>query len=85
MSKGFYSIYRRYNYLLGPNLRIVLCQSGKKYSFDAISFNYFFPSQIESFRSSEKPVIIGGGATGVELALSTLAWRKKINKIKMLP
>ncbi|MBY6037599.1 FAD-dependent oxidoreductase [Fictibacillus nanhaiensis] len=42
--------------------------------------NYQFPDQIKTFRSSEKPVVIGGGSAGVELALSTLAWRRKKNR-----
>lgn len=41
--------------------------------------NYLFPNEIRAFRSSEKPVLIGGGSAGVELALSILAWRKKIS------
>lgn len=43
--------------------------------------NYLFPTEIKAFRSSEKPVLIGGGSAGVELALSILAWRKR-NKLK---
>ncbi|WP_144701873.1 FAD-dependent oxidoreductase [Fictibacillus phosphorivorans] len=39
--------------------------------------NYRFPEQIKKFRSSESPVIIGGGSAGVELALATSAWRQK--------
>jgi len=38
--------------------------------------NYRFVEQILNFRNGQKPVIIGGGASGVELALSVLAWRK---------
>lgn len=39
--------------------------------------NYHFPKQLLTFRESAKPVIVGGGASGVELALSTHAWRKQ--------
>jgi NADH dehydrogenase FAD-containing subunit len=38
--------------------------------------NYRFTEQIKEFRSSENPVIVGGGSAGVELALSTSAWRQ---------
>ncbi|KUP04519.1 hypothetical protein Q73_15445 [Bacillus coahuilensis m2-6] len=39
--------------------------------------NHLFSEKIEQLRSSEKPVIIGGGAAGVEMALSLQAWHKK--------
>ncbi|MGM0898049.1 MAG: FAD-dependent oxidoreductase [Bacillota bacterium] len=43
----------------------------------SIKPNYRFPEQLLQFRKSEKPVIVGGGASGVELAFSTHAWRKQ--------
>ena len=39
--------------------------------------NYHFPDQLMKFRKSAKPVIVGGGASGVELAFSTHAWRMR--------
>jgi NADH dehydrogenase FAD-containing subunit len=39
--------------------------------------NFLFTKNIEQFRSLEKPVIVGGGASGVELALSIHAWKRK--------
>ncbi|MFP3321726.1 FAD-dependent oxidoreductase [Planococcus sp. SIMBA_160] len=39
--------------------------------------NFHFPKQLMAFRKSAKPVIVGGGASGVELAFSTHAWRKR--------
>jgi NADH dehydrogenase FAD-containing subunit len=39
--------------------------------------NYFFAENVLEFRDSDYPVIVGGGASGVELALSILAWKKK--------
>lgn len=39
--------------------------------------NYHFPDQLMQFRKSAKPVIIGGGASGVELAFSAHAWRMR--------
>ncbi|MBU9674333.1 FAD-dependent oxidoreductase [Planococcus sp. CP5-4] len=39
--------------------------------------NYHFPDQLIKFRKSAKPVIVGGGASGVELAFSTHAWRMR--------
>lgn len=39
--------------------------------------NYFFAESIQTFREQEHPVIVGGGASGVELGLSILAWQKK--------
>ncbi|MDE4083538.1 FAD-dependent oxidoreductase [Planococcus maritimus] len=39
--------------------------------------NYHFPEQLLKFRESAKPVIVGGGASGVELAFSTHAWRMR--------
>ncbi|MCQ6277488.1 hypothetical protein JMM81_21745 [Bacillus sp. V3B] len=38
--------------------------------------NYLFDTSIQTFREQEHPVIVGGGASGVELALSILAWQK---------
>jgi pyridine nucleotide-disulfide oxidoreductase family protein len=39
--------------------------------------NFHFTDSIRAFRASPYPVIVGGGASGVELALSILSWRKK--------
>ncbi|SIS45863.1 FAD-dependent oxidoreductase [Salimicrobium flavidum] len=39
--------------------------------------NHVFPENISRLKRSEEPVVVGGGAAGVELALSMLAWRKK--------
>lgn len=56
--------------------------------------NYLFPEHMENLRRSPMPVIVGGGAAGVELAFSMLAWRKKhleqkdvtlISSSKLLP
>ena len=52
-----------------------------KSNITKIKPNYLFPNEIRTFRSSEKPVVIGGGSAGVELALSTLAWRKRHEKL----
>lgn len=43
----------------------------------AIKPNYRFPEQLLRIRDTAHPVIIGGGASGVELAFSILAWRKQ--------
>ncbi|SDJ11459.1 FAD-dependent oxidoreductase [Salimicrobium halophilum] len=39
--------------------------------------NYVFPENIDHLKRTREPVIVGGGAAGVELAFSMLAWRKK--------
>ncbi|WP_347862905.1 FAD-dependent oxidoreductase [Salimicrobium sp. PL1-032A] len=39
--------------------------------------NHVFPGNIDYLKRTREPVIVGGGAAGVELALSMLAWRKK--------
>ncbi|MBT2570754.1 FAD-dependent oxidoreductase [Planococcus sp. ISL-110] len=43
----------------------------------SIKPNYRFPEQLIRTRDSAHPVIVGGGASGVELAFSILAWRKQ--------
>ncbi|MEI5909389.1 FAD-dependent oxidoreductase [Bacillus spongiae] len=43
----------------------------------AIKPNEKFPDQIHTLRQATNPVIIGGGAAGIEMALSLLAWQKK--------
>lgn len=43
----------------------------------SIKPNYRFPKQLLELRTSPEPVIVGGGASGVELAFSIHAWRKK--------
>lgn len=37
--------------------------------------NFVFPKEIQSFRKTAFPVVVGGGAAGVEMALSVQAWR----------
>lgn len=37
--------------------------------------NYLFAEKIISYRKKEYPVVVGGGASGVELALAMTAWR----------
>ena len=37
--------------------------------------NYVFPNEINTFRETAFPVVVGGGAAGVEMALSVQAWR----------
>nr|WP_240050786.1 FAD-dependent oxidoreductase [Metabacillus litoralis] len=80
---------------IDPITKTVIGKSGTTYTFDLISFdigskskafnqntikpNYLFTEEISMFRSSEAPTVVGGGAAGVELALSTLAWRKAQN------
>lgn len=39
--------------------------------------NHLFPDLLEQVRESALPVIVGGGAAGVELAFSIHAWRKQ--------
>ncbi|QBP42333.1 hypothetical protein E2636_14745 [Paenisporosarcina antarctica] len=39
--------------------------------------NFIFPNEISEFRETSFPVIVGGGAAGVEMALSVQAWRCK--------
>ncbi len=39
--------------------------------------NYKFPELLLAARASKYPVVVGGGASGVELALSIQAWRKR--------
>ena len=43
----------------------------------SIKPNYRFPEQLLRLRDAAHPVIVGGGASGVELAFSILAWRKQ--------
>ncbi|TWT07994.1 pyridine nucleotide-disulfide oxidoreductase [Planococcus sp. CPCC 101016] len=45
----------------------------------SIKPNYRFAEQLQRIRSSTHPVVVGGGASGVELAFSILAWRKQQN------
>lgn len=42
----------------------------------SIKPNYRFPEQLLQLRDTAHPVIVGGGASGVELAFSISAWRK---------
>lgn len=39
--------------------------------------NYLFANMIKEYRNVEFPVVVGGGASGVEIALAITAWRKK--------
>lgn len=39
--------------------------------------NYHFPDMIEEMRESKRPIIVGGGVAGTEIALSLQAWRSK--------
>ncbi|XQY92958.1 NAD(P)/FAD-dependent oxidoreductase [Metabacillus sp. HB246100] len=80
---------------IDPQTKKVMGRKGS-YSFDLVSFNigstskafdtnkikpnFHFTKEISIFRASERPVIIGGGAAGIELALSTLAWRRRHNE-----
>lgn len=43
----------------------------------SIKPNFRFPDQLLRLRNSTHPIIVGGGAAGVELAFSILAWRKR--------
>ncbi|WP_372869157.1 FAD-dependent oxidoreductase [Planomicrobium okeanokoites] len=43
----------------------------------AIKPNFLFPDQLRRIRETETPAIVGGGASGVELAFSINAWRKQ--------
>lgn len=43
----------------------------------SIKPNYQFPEQLLQLRDSAYPVIVGGGASGVEMAFSILSWRKR--------
>lgn len=43
----------------------------------SIKPNYRFADHLVRARSSAHPVIVGGGASGVELAFSILSWRKQ--------
>ncbi|MDX8365283.1 NAD(P)/FAD-dependent oxidoreductase [Cytobacillus sp. IB215665] len=43
----------------------------------AVKPNHLFPKHINDLRDSKHPVIVGGGASGIEIALSLLAWKKK--------
>ncbi|EMF47874.1 NADH dehydrogenase-like protein / Selenide,water dikinase [Planococcus halocryophilus Or1] len=43
----------------------------------SIKPNYRFPDHLVKTRESVHPVIVGGGASGVELAFSILSWRKQ--------
>ncbi|WP_214480693.1 FAD-dependent oxidoreductase [Bacillus sp. SM2101] len=43
----------------------------------AVKPNHLFPKHINDLRCSKHPVIVGGGASGIEMALSLLAWKKK--------
>lgn len=48
-----------------------------KSSITTIKPNFLFPDQLKRVRETEYPVIVGGGASGVELAFSVNTWRKK--------
>lgn len=39
--------------------------------------NFIFPEEINQFRTTPFPIVLGGGAAGVEMALSVQAWRRK--------
>ncbi|TYS64631.1 pyridine nucleotide-disulfide oxidoreductase [Sutcliffiella horikoshii] len=39
--------------------------------------NYLFVEKMKEYRNVEFPVVVGGGASGVEIALAITAWRKK--------
>ncbi|HSI67248.1 MAG TPA: FAD-dependent oxidoreductase [Planococcus sp. (in: firmicutes)] len=43
----------------------------------SIKPNYRFPFQLLRLRETAHPVVVGGGASGVELAFSIQSWRKK--------
>ncbi|ANU23302.1 FAD-dependent oxidoreductase [Planococcus donghaensis] len=43
----------------------------------SIKPNYRFPEQLVKMRESSHPIVVGGGASGVELAFSILSWRKQ--------
>lgn len=42
----------------------------------SIKPNYRFPEQLIQLRETAHPVVVGGGASGVEVAFSISAWRK---------
>lgn len=48
-----------------------------KAQISSIKPNHMFPEQLMRIRDSDCPVIVGGGASGVELAFSIHAWRKQ--------
>ncbi|NLP49985.1 FAD-dependent oxidoreductase [Bacillus sp. RO1] len=39
--------------------------------------NYLFANKMKEYREVEFPVVVGGGSSGVEIALAITAWRKK--------
>ncbi|WP_404461527.1 FAD-dependent oxidoreductase [Sutcliffiella horikoshii] len=39
--------------------------------------NYLFANKIKKYRNVEFPVVVGGGASGIEIALAITAWREK--------
>ncbi|MGD6780430.1 FAD-dependent oxidoreductase [Sutcliffiella horikoshii] len=39
--------------------------------------NYLFADRMKEYRAVKFPVVVGGGASGVEIALAITAWRKK--------
>ncbi|RAZ76754.1 FAD-dependent oxidoreductase [Planococcus halotolerans] len=48
-----------------------------KPQISSIKPNYLFPEQLKRIRETPNPVVVGGGASGVELAFSIHAWRKQ--------
>lgn len=56
--------------------RIEIPAEFKPYA-STIKPNFQFPQTLSTLRDSPNPVIVGGGASGVELAFSVLAWRKQ--------
>lgn len=60
--------------------------SGTKHGFlpssavRTVKPNYTFPDTIKELRDSPSPVIVGGGAAGVEISLSILARNKRLNQ-----
>ncbi|KPB04947.1 FAD-dependent oxidoreductase [Bacillus sp. CHD6a] len=39
--------------------------------------NYLFADNLKEYRDVKYPVVVGGGASGIEIALAITAWRKK--------
>lgn len=48
-----------------------------KPQISSIKPNHLFPEQLKRMRKTPYPVVVGGGASGVELAFSIHAWRKQ--------
>ncbi|MFD1030630.1 FAD-dependent oxidoreductase [Metaplanococcus flavidus] len=56
---------------------ITAVPQGFQQQISTIKPNHLFPEQLMRIREAVSPVIVGGGASGIELSFSIHAWRKQ--------